>query len=62
MMVIFVIAIDLFSSHCSLETGLDSESASASGSVGPEIGWLFPKINGIFRELWKSFLYLLFRS
>lgn len=36
----FVMAISLFSSHCSLETGIDSGSASASSSVGPEIGWL----------------------
>lgn len=45
-MVSFVIAINLLSLHCSLETGLDSGSASASGSVGLEIGWLleFPKL------------------
>jgi len=44
----FVIAIDLFSSRCSLGTGLDSGSASAGSPVGPEIGWLlgFPKSVG----------------
>lgn len=39
-MVSFVIAINLFSLRCSLATGLDSGPASASGSVGLEIGWL----------------------
>lgn len=39
-MVSFVTAINLFSLHCSLETGLGSGSASASDSVDPETAWL----------------------